>query len=89
LRDFLFRDLGSKKEARFAGGVEVGAAGERSRAEPGALQLPQAGQAGWQDRRRRRRNGRSEWSAKTRCVLHMSCLVGQTHGSGKETEGGR
>jgi len=36
--------------------VEVGVAGERRRAEPRAPQLPQAGQA---SRQERRRNGRS------------------------------
>ena len=48
--------------------MEVGVAGERSGAEPGALQLPQAGQAGEEEERN---EPDSQRSALASCVLHL------------------
>ena len=69
--------------------MEVGVAGERRRAEPGAPQLPQAGQA---SRQERRRSGMSQTASGRRWpAVFFTCVAlwpRGTHGTGKEREGG-
>lgn len=86
--------LGSKKEgARFAGGVEVGvgAAGEQSGAGGFAAAAGGAGRQAEEDEGSGKEGASAGVPTARRPDASFTCLAfaGQTHGSGKETGGGR